>query len=174
MTLQQTPGDCGRQRDSLPRCKLLALYTQRSWTEPTEVQEPPSPCNTHIIPMGVILPSENHPLSPNCPHSDEAPMEARLIHANCIQLRLSLQRPDHKKSISATISLPQTSVTWGPLVFSSREVRCLPSLKSITFNLAVAKSHFGSSQTQRTDGPVTSTLRLLLLLTRNSGHEPHS
>lgn len=124
--------------------------------------------------MVVILPCENHPLSPNCPHSDEAPTEARLIHANCIQLRLSLQLPDHKKSISATISRPQTSVTWGPLVFSSCEVRCLPSLKSITFNLVVAKSHFGSSQTQRTDGPVTSTLRLLLLLKRNSGHEPHS
>ena len=60
---------------------------------------------------------------------------------------------------------PQTSVTWVPLVFSSREVRCLPSLKSITFNLVGAKTHFGSSQIQRTDGPVTSVLRLLLLLT---------
>ena len=106
---------------------------------PLKARSTPSPFNPHSTPMGVILPCENHSPSPNCAHKDKAPTEARLIHAIHIQLRLSLGLPDHKKSISATISLPQASVTWVPLVFSSREVRCLPSLRVLHLTWSVLK-----------------------------------
>lgn len=71
------------------------------------------------------------------PPLDQVPMEAR-IHANCVQLRLSIEIPDHRKIISAASPLPQTlPLGCLPLILPSWYIMC--PLENIIFTWSLWK-----------------------------------
>lgn len=123
---------------------------------PLTATAPPNRCDSHTIPMGRFCPVRTTPLyqtAPTC-QSARTEMAIRTVHANCMQLRWSLQPPGRR--IMSLPLLPSHGLlslgTWLPLVLSSWEFRCSHPWRTIIFIQSLLKPTLNKHKFRRQAG----------------------